>query len=39
MDVSTHEVWRQGSLIELTATEFNLLRYLMENARPRRVKD
>ena len=33
MDDETHEVWRQGNLIELTATEFNLLRYLMENAR------
>ena len=33
MDVDTHEVWRQGVPIELTATEFNLLRYLLENAR------
>jgi two-component system OmpR family response regulator len=33
MDEETHEVWRQGNLIELTATEFNLLRYLLENAR------
>ena len=33
MDDETHEVWRQGSLIELTATEFNLLRYMIENAR------
>jgi two-component system OmpR family response regulator len=33
MDEETHEVWRQGSLVELTATEFNLLRYLLENAR------
>ena len=33
MDEETHEVWRQGELIELTATEFNLLRYLLENAR------
>ncbi len=33
MDDETHEVWRQGSLVELTATEFNLLRYLLENAR------
>jgi two-component system OmpR family response regulator len=33
MDEATHEVWRQGSLVELTATEFNLLRYLLENAR------
>ena len=33
MSIDTHEVWRQGNLIELTATEFNLLRYLLENAR------
>ena len=33
MDVGAHEVWRQGALIELTATEFNVLEYLMENAR------
>ena len=33
MDCDTHEVWRQGVAIDLTATEFNLLRYLLENAR------
>ncbi len=33
MDDDTHEVWRQSVLIDLTATEFNLLRYLLENAR------
>jgi two-component system OmpR family response regulator len=33
MDDETHEVWRQGSLVELTATEFKLLRHLLENAR------
>jgi two-component system, OmpR family, response regulator len=33
MDEETHEVWRQGSLVDLTATEFNLLRFLLENAR------
>jgi len=33
LDDETHEVWRAGDLIELTATEFNLLRYLMVNAR------
>jgi two-component system OmpR family response regulator len=33
MDDETHEVWRQGSLVDLTATEFNLLRHLLENAR------
>jgi two-component system OmpR family response regulator len=35
MDEDTHEVWRQGNPIELTATEFNLLRFLLSN--PRRV--
>ncbi|MGP8060640.1 MAG: response regulator transcription factor [Acidimicrobiales bacterium] len=33
MDVDQHEVWRQGVSIELTATEFNVLRYLLENAK------
>ena len=33
MNVDTHEVWRGDVSIELTATEFNLLRYLLENAR------
>ena len=35
LDEDTHEVWRAGADIELTATEFKLLRYLMLN--PRRV--
>ena len=35
MNVDTHEVWRHGTLIELTATEFKVLQYLLE--RPRRV--
>ena len=35
MNVETHEVWRQGTPIELTATEFNVLQYLLEH--PRRV--
>jgi two-component system OmpR family response regulator len=35
MDEDTHEVWRHGDRIELTATEFNLLRFLLSN--PRRV--
>jgi two-component system OmpR family response regulator len=35
LDEDTHEVWRSGAPIELTATEFNLLRYLMLH--PRRV--
>ncbi len=33
MNIDTHEVWRDDLSIELTATEFNLLRYLLENAR------
>ncbi|MHB8438830.1 MAG: response regulator transcription factor [Acidimicrobiales bacterium] len=33
MDEATHEIWRQGESIELTATEFNLLHYLLTNAR------
>jgi two-component system OmpR family response regulator len=32
LDDQTHEVRRAGTPIELTATEFRLLRYLMENA-------
>ena len=35
LDEDTHEVWRAGEAVELTATEFNLLRYFMQN--PRRV--
>jgi two-component system, OmpR family, response regulator len=35
LDEDTHEVWRAGEPIKLTATEFNLLRYFMLN--PRRV--
>jgi two-component system, OmpR family, response regulator len=35
MDEETHEVWRDGEPIELSPTEFNLLRYLLLN--PRRV--
>ena len=33
MDEDTHEVTRQDTSIELTATEFNVLRYMLENAR------
>ena len=33
LDEDSHEVHRGGTLIELTATEFDLLRYLMRNAR------
>ncbi|MGH9044456.1 MAG: response regulator transcription factor [Acidimicrobiales bacterium] len=35
MDTSTREVWRSERQVQLTATEFNLLQYLLEN--PRRV--
>jgi two-component system OmpR family response regulator len=35
MDEDTHEVWRGDRAIDLTATEFSLLRYLLMN--PRRV--
>jgi two-component system OmpR family response regulator len=35
MDEDSHEVHRAGSRVELTATEFELLRFLMRN--PRRV--
>ena len=35
LDEDTYEVWRAGDPVELTATEFKLLRYLMHN--PRRV--
>ena len=35
LDEDSHEVFRAGEPIELTATEFELLRYLMRN--PRRV--
>jgi len=33
MDIDAHEVRRAGQVITLTATEFNLLQYLMVNAR------
>jgi two-component system OmpR family response regulator len=33
MNFDTHEVWRDEQPVDLTATEFNLLRYLLENAR------
>jgi two-component system OmpR family response regulator len=35
MDEDRHEVWRGGKPVELTATEFKLLRFLLSN--PRRV--
>jgi len=35
LDQDTHEVWRAGKPIRLTATEFNLLRFFLLN--PRRV--
>jgi two-component system, OmpR family, response regulator len=39
LDEDTHEVWRAGQEIELTATEFKLLRYLLLNARRVLSKD
>ena len=33
MNIDTHEVWRAEHHVELTATEFNLLHYLLQNAR------
>ena len=35
LDDNTHEVWRAGSPVTLTATEFNLLRLFLQN--PKRV--
>jgi two-component system OmpR family response regulator len=35
MDEESREVWRDGTPVHLTATEFNLLRFFMQN--PRRV--
>jgi two-component system OmpR family response regulator len=35
MNVDTYEVWRDGREVELTATEFRVLQYLLEH--PRRV--
>jgi two-component system OmpR family response regulator len=33
MDLETHEVYRANKLVELTATEFSLLKYLMSHPR------
>ena len=33
LDEDSHQVWRAGQAVDLTATEFKLLRYLMMNAR------
>jgi len=33
LDEDTYEVWRQGTPVQLTSTEFKLLRYLVRNAR------
>jgi two-component system, OmpR family, response regulator len=33
LDEDSHQVWRAGQPVDLTATEFKLLRYLMLNAR------
>lgn len=32
LDQDTREVWRHGELVQLSSTEFALLRYLLENA-------
>ncbi|MGN6599787.1 MAG: response regulator transcription factor, partial [Actinomycetes bacterium] len=32
LDDDTHEVWKAGELIQLSPTEFNLLRYFLQNA-------
>jgi two-component system, OmpR family, response regulator len=32
LDDESHEVWRGGSTVQLSPTEFRLLRYLMDNA-------
>jgi two-component system OmpR family response regulator len=31
LDDETHEVWKAGTVVSLSPTEFNLLRYFMEN--------
>jgi two-component system OmpR family response regulator len=31
LDDETHEVWKAGAPVSLSPTEFNLLRYFMEN--------
>src|SRR5688500_20116198 len=33
LDEDSHQVWRAGQAVDLTATEFKLLRYLMLTAR------
>jgi two-component system OmpR family response regulator len=33
LDEDTRDVWRDGRLVELTPTEYKLLRYLLQNAR------
>jgi len=32
LDEDTHEVWKDGQLVQLSPTEFKLLRYFMQNA-------
>jgi two-component system, OmpR family, response regulator len=39
LDEDTHQVWRAGEEVDLTATEFKLLRYLLLNARRVLSKD
>ncbi len=39
LDEDTHQVWRAGTEVDLTATEFKLLRYLLLNAKRVLSKD
>jgi two-component system OmpR family response regulator len=39
MDEETREVWRDGRLVDLTATEYKLLHYLLSNARKVLTRD
>ena len=39
LDEESHEVWRGGEQIQLSPTEFKLLRYFMSNAEPGAVQD
>jgi two-component system, OmpR family, response regulator len=39
LDEETRDVWRKGRLIELTPTEYKLLRYLLANARKVLTRD
>jgi two-component system OmpR family response regulator len=39
LDVTTHDVWRAGDWVKLSATEFRLLRYMMLNSGRVRSKE